>query len=450
MSKTGENASALDESFTTKLGIPTVASERFMQLIEFCAHIPRAVIVGIGKPGIGKSQIVRQRARARNNGLGVPCGVMHIPQMSIEDFYIPTSASDTKRYYDKRIPRNFADVVEWVEKHKANKTWRDDMKPILVIEEINRASDKNVTKACFTIIEDRMIGDTKIPDEVQIVALMNPAGGTMMVNEFEKDEAFRRRLLFVGITSAFGSFIQYARKGTKSVDIPTFKASTEFRKTLETNFHPEVIKFLEAQTKWFYDDKMAAAGKVYANPASWETVSDICCMLQANNLPYTGQLAQAAIAGKVGMTATEAFMSYLKDNDSVIAAIDVLRDYRERSKIRERVLKQVENGKDGILTDLCAELATIMFDGSERKIKDYADQLALFMDDLPPERLMDFIKYKIANAADNYDGGRDYFKRLNVEMSTNSKFNSALKKYEMVRKKAEEAQEAEDKSKKKK
>jgi hypothetical protein len=405
--------SALEENFATKLGIRLVGTKQFADMIDQFADTPRVVVCGVGKAGIGKSQIARQRATDR----GAPSMILHVPQMSVDDFYIPTSGVDSKEYYDKRIPRKFQDILEYCKrKENGDKTAKGN--PMIIIEEPNRANDKNVTKALFTIIEDRTIGDTRIPDSVQIVCLMNPSENGMLVNEFEKDPAYRRRLLFVGVRLAPGEFLSYA----------------------EEKFHEKTVEFLRAQTKWIYDDNACAVGKVYANPAAWETVSDICRKLEAVGRPLTSRIAQDVIAGKIGTAATEAFMNYLKDADSVISAQDVLDNYAKADeKLRGKVKKMTGEGRGGVLIDLCTEIATTLFDGKKRDAKKFSKHLALFMDDLPTELLVDFIKYKLKSAADQIDGGADTFRDLSVTFSTEPSFQNAWKKYMTAVRKVEEA-----------
>lgn len=404
--------SALEENFATKLGIRLVGTAQFAAMIDQFASTPRVVICGVGKAGIGKSQIARQRAKDR----GAPSMILHVPQMSVDDFYIPTSGADSKEYYDKRIPRKFQDILEYCKRRdKGEKNTKGN--PMIIIEEPNRANDKNVTKALFTIIEDRTIGDTRIPDDVQIVCLMNPSENGMLVNEFEKDPAYRRRLLFVGVRLAPGEFLGYA----------------------ESKFHTKVTEFLRAQTKWIYDDNACAVGKVYANPAAWETVSDICKQLDSSSKALTSKLAQDIIAGKVGTAATEAFMNYVKDADSVISAQDVLDNYKENSKVRDRVKKMTGEGRGGVLIDLCNEISTTLFDGKKRDPKKFSKQLALFMDDLPTELLVDFIKYKLKSAADQLDGGADTFRELSVIFSTEPSYQAAWRKYMTAVQKVENA-----------
>jgi hypothetical protein len=253
-----------------------------------------------------------------------------------------------------------------------------------------------------------MIGDTKIPNYVQILCLMNPSGGGMLVNEFEKDPAYRRRLLMVGVRLAPGEFLNYA----------------------ETNFHKKVVEFLRAQTKYIYDDAACAVGKVFANPAAWETVSDICKALELSGKSLTNRMASDSYAGKIGSSATNSFVTYLKDADSVISSVDVLKNYAEKSDVRKKVMKMVDEGKAGIMMELCNELSITLFDGKERDPKTFSKQLGKFMEDLSSETLVDFVKHKLKVAADSVDGGMDYLLKLNGVFSADPAFQSAYKRYQ--------------------
>ncbi len=430
MSKAITDTKSNEESYTTKLDIGIATPRHFKRLIDLYAENPRVVLCGVGVPGGGKSQSVKQAAAARGvpfpsessvEDFDCPSQVLHIPQMQVEDFYIPTVPADKKdkRFYDKRIPRRFEAVIAYVEKNEAEIVAGTKGRPILLIEEPNRARDKAVTAALFTLIEDRMIGDTRISPLVQIVCLMNPSGGSMAVNQFEKDSAARRRLLFIGITPSFGEFLEHA----------TAK-----------KFHPKVTEFLRAQPLLVYDNAASLAGHVYACPASWETVSDILLTTEKADLPLTGMESQVACAGKIGMTVTTALFDFIDNNATLISADDVISNYRSGSSVRSKVLEARDKGRDDILTNLCASVATIIFH-DRKPPKSYAAQLGLFMDDLMPTLLVTLVSVHFANEAKK-SGGMQYWKnQMGTAFANEPAFQSAMKTVTEAKAKAQKEKE---------
>lgn len=427
--QTPASADAAEDSYVSKLDIGLATTKRFKRLVELYRTESRVVICGVGQPGVGKSQGVKQVAFDRGvpfpadddiEDLACVSQVFHVPQMQVEDFYIPTIPADStdRRYYDRRIPRRFEPVIRYVEENREAIKSGTKGRPVILVEEPNRARDKAVTAALFTMLEDRMIGDTHLSPLIQMVCLMNPSGTNMAVNSFEKDNAARRRLLFVGVTASFSEFIDHAE---------------------QKKFHPKVIEFIRAQPLMVYDHAAAQAGKVYPCPASWETVSGILKALDAQEVSLTGIDAQLAVSGKIGMTATSAFFDFIANNAAVVAPGEVLKLYAVGSAVRARVKGYIEGSspRADLLATLCRGIAATVFH-ERRDPKSYGEQLALFMDDLMPDMLVAFIAVHLIAEAKGSEGGMDYFKEMNRHFASEPAYRSAMSKFNAAKLRAEE------------
>ena len=427
------------ESYTQKLNIGLGTTEGLKRLINRYARDPRIVICAVGMPGVGKSQGTRQAAEERGvpfpagdedlhndtvEDLACPSQVIHIPQMQVEDFYLPTKAHDgNPRYYDRRIPRRFQAVIEYAKKYEKEIKAGTKGRPILLIEEPNRARDKSVTAALFTLIEDRMIGDTHLSPLVQMVCLMNPSNMGMNVNQFEKDLASRRRLLFVGVTTSFSEFIHHA---------------------VAKEYHPKVIEFLKARPDLLYDYQAALAGQIYACPASWQTTSDILKTNEAEGAPLIDAESRLALPGKIGMTVTEALRDFITNKAASIAPQDVIDHYTHGSEVRRRVLDLRDTARHDHLITLCRGVASILF--LDQKDPDTYDKtLGLFMEDLPADMLMAFVTSHMAAESKVADANRKYWIRMNQEMARLPAFNGAMAKLQAARTAAAEAMKAANK-----
>jgi len=414
VTKTVGESSTEEQTFYEKMDIGLVTPGQFQAMIDDAADSPRVVLCGVGKPGVGKSQSVYQCGKRRS----APVIVLHIPQMSIEDFHIPTNPSDPgdRRFYDKRIPRKFQVLFEYLAQFKDGSV-PVERRPIILVEEPNRAREKSVTTACFTLFEDRIIGDQRIPDEVQIVTLMNPGGGGASVNSFEKDTAARRRLSFVGVTYSYGEFMEHA---------------------IKNGFHEKVSEFLEAQPSMVYDDDAASAGKVFACPASWETVSSICKRYDAGKTPFSTARAEAMIASKLGMTTAKRFIDFVENKVSIITPKQILEQYKDKSRVRAQIKKQIEDGRTDALAEECKNLAIYLF-RDKRAPKSYGDELALFMADLPDDVLVAFISQYLAGESKASNENRTYFTKMNEDLAGNKMFNDAMRRQQETKRKMQEA-----------
>lgn len=381
---------ALEESFASKLGIDMVSTQTYRHEIDIHAGTD-IVVTAVGPSGIGKSAIPRQAAKARKAHFDT----LHMPNMNPEDFSLPTGALDTRTYYDKRVPRLFQAFVIYVEKLKEENggVFPKGREPILLVDELNRTVDKGVTRAAFTLLENRRVGDLLLPEEVQLVATMNPAGSGYAVNDFDRDPAMRRRLQLLGVRYNYGEFMHYARA---------------------VEFHPKVVEHLAAQPGVVYDQQALLAGKVFPCPATWEVVSKICYAMDRAKYALTSEEASAAFSGVIGTAATAIFLEFVKDHTVVITPSEVLDSYTERSDVRTRFRKLVseEGGRYDKIADLSTGLATQVFADIKRPHQNFVAHLALYMSDLPVDVLMSFIQ-KLSDESGKVNGGKDYFQRLN-------------------------------------
>lgn len=421
MSTADTKNASLDETFASKGGFEMTTPLVFRELIEKFAGT-RTVVTAVGQSGIGKTAIPKQVAAARNGGKGVPYVGLHVPTMTLEDCHIPTMAPDTKLYYDRRISRRFQVLLDWVAQVKLdnNGVVPPDLSPILAIEELNRAVDKSVTRAIFTLLDDRVIGDVHLDDSIQMVVTMNPTGGGMSVNEFERDPAMRRRLLSVGVAYNYGDFMNHATA---------------------QNFHPNVIAHLSAQPGHVYDELAAANGKVFACPATWESVSRTCYRFDELKAPLTSAAGRAAIAGAIGTGATLAFLDYVKNNEFVVTPDDVLTDYSETSETRKKFQSYFTEGGGGRLdkvTDLVSGLAIRVFANLKKPVASLAPSIGVFMNDLPVEIMMSFIEKLTEESNRLSNDGKVFFKDLTIELIKVPAYTEAVTRLHEARQKVAE------------
>jgi hypothetical protein len=415
MSKT-EPAVQAEETFATKLGIDMVTPKTFEELIEIHAG-DRVVVTAVGPSGIGKTAIPKQVAARRNKGKGVPYVALHMPTMSLEDFHIPTFSPDTKEFYDRRISRRFQVLFDWIAKVRKDLKLKDgerlppDMCPILAFEELNRAVDKSVTRAAFTILDDRAVGDVTLDDSIQFVVTMNPTGGGMNVNEFERDPAMRRRLTpMIGVSYNYGDFMKHATAA---------------------KFHPSVLGHLGAQPSHGYDEQAALAGKAFACPATWEKVSVICRRFDELGMDILSTAGRAAVAGAIGTGSATTFLEFVKDHTLVVTPEDVLTSYGPDSEARRRFkayLTEDGGGRLDKVTDLCMGLSVKILSNLDRKHEAILKPLSWFFGDLPTEIMMAFSQRLVEEANRAGNEAKTYLQTLNQKLAQEAPFNDGLKR----------------------
>ncbi len=410
----------VEETAATQLGIDTVTPRVLERMIGVIGD-QNLVLSVMGQSGIGKTAIPKQIAQRR----GVPYAQVHMPTASPESFQLPTLPKDGSPYFDQKIPRTFEELLRYVKeessKHPKGKI-PANRKAMLVIEELNRAPDKSTTRSAFVLIGDRMIGDVKIPDGIQIIATMNPSGQGFSVNEYEKDPAMRRRTMMVYLAADYSDFMAYAEAH---------------------DFHDEVVGYLRAHVGHFYDEAAAKSGRVFACPATWEAVSRTCYALAAAGESLSGAVARAAYAGIIGTGVTQNLLEYIKDRTTTVAPDDVLYRY---SGVRDRVKKLLKEDRLDRITDLVAGLAirVVSLPEAERDPSKFVDSLALFLSDIPADVVVSFMAAGV-DYAERVGGSTETWWRtdINSALVGNPNYRKMVATYTQAAVKAEkEAKEA--------
>lgn len=399
----------VEESPATQLGIDTITPIMFDRMIDVLGA-QNLVLTVIGQSGIGKTVIPKQVAQRR----GVPYAQVHMPTAAPESFQLPSLPKDGTPYFDQKIPRTFQNLLEYVaqekKKHPDGKI-PANRKAILALEELNRAPDKSTTRSAFVLMGDRMIGDVHLDDGIQIVATMNPSGQAFSVNEFEKDPAMRRRSLLLYLTADYADFMRYAEK---------------------VQFHEEVVGYLRAHVSHFYDETAAKAGKVFACPATWESVSRACQALASSGEALTGAVARAAYAGIIGTATTQTFIEYVKDRTTTVAPDDILYRYGTPSDIRSRVKRLLSDDRIDRVSDLVTGLAVRVANMPEadQDPSKFAKNLAQFLCDIPPEIAMSFMTIGSDHAKRGGSSGIVWFtQKLNGALVDIPAFKQMIKTY---------------------
>lgn len=414
-----EDKPITEETPASKLGIETITAKQLEEQINVLAS-EDIVLAVWGPSGIGKTAIPMQIAKKR----GAPYAALHMPTMTPEDFHIPTTAKDTRAFYDRRIPRLFQPVIEYVTemKEKHGGTIPPELRPIISIEELNRAVDKAVTRGAFVLLGDRKIGDHYFDENVQFVTTMNPTGGGMAVNEFERDPAMRRRVLSVYMAPSYSDFIRHAEVA---------------------EFHPEILGYLRAHPSQFYDETAARAGKVFACPATWERTSRVCKAYERSlgkpALHSNG--ARAAYAGYIGVGVAETLIEFIRDRTTTVTPDDVINDYREKSETRRRMqaLLNAEGGRLDRVTDLITGLAVRVFSKTDGDPSKVSQQLGLFIDDLPEELMLNFIQQMAKEAKAGASGdARQWMQKLNSALNKVPAYMRAVQKYHTAKDRAKD------------
>ena len=344
----------------------------------------------VSEAGVGKSQAARQIAKEINHDI-VFKFLAHCEPEDIGGIPYPNEEGTEYKFLCEE---------------SIKKVILSDRPTILVLDEWNRG-EKQTMNASFTMMEDRLYGSHKLPDSTKIMACMNPSEGSYLVNEAEKDPAFRRRLCFIAIRPDITSFMEYARN--------------------EGKFHPMVTGFLQYRPDALMDTKSREAGKIYASPASWEKVSRTFYVVEKDNSSMWDDetILRMKLAGHIGTGMAEELLMWGKNNFKLVKPEDVLKDY---ASVRSRVMDMTDTKDKALDSDLLSVLykgvATLLINTTPDPDK-VAANLGLFAVDLPNDMSGAFLQ-SISQLAKEFEKLK-YLVSLNGALNKDDNYLTALK-----------------------
>jgi len=245
-----------------------------------------------GKPGIGKSDLVRQTCKHLEEITGneyqfIDLRLSQLESADLRGIPIPDLNSGTTRW----LPPEFLPFKN-IEKFKGTCG-------ILLLDEMNRAAS-DVIQAAFQLVLDRTVGEHTLLDTWFIVAAGNLGfeDGTD-VNEF--DTALNNRFIHFEVRENIKAWIEWAKK---------------------SGINSDIVSFLDSSPKYLYQNEKAEDEKVFVTPRSWEKFSNI---LKANEkidpLVITQNLGSNLLNG-----AANHFIKYL-ETKTIVSGKDVCQNY---------------------------------------------------------------------------------------------------------------------------
>lgn len=217
------------------------------------AYHKRMVPMLWGKPGIGKSSIVKQIA----NELSIDLIDLRLTQLEPPDVRgIPVPNRETKR-------------AEW---------FYSDLYPIngegiLFLDEIDKAA-KAVKDAALQLVLDRKIGSYHLPKGWSIMAAGNYADDDTFSHTLSA--ALNNRMIHFNIEPDLDTWIEWARKN---------------------NINENIIAYLEFRPQHLY--RYEAGATAYPTPRSWEMLNTM--LLNIENNVERDEIIAAVVGEVVGV-----------------------------------------------------------------------------------------------------------------------------------------------------
>lgn len=256
--------------------------QEFAETVEFnIQHNLKHAVLGLGAPGVGKSQVIRQIG----DKLGFKVIDIRLAQMSEVEIggLIYPNESRTK--------------TVWLAPDILPNEERDGKNTILLLDEIT-SCPKRVQVAAYQLILDRRIGQYQLPEGTFVVALGNR----------EDDD---------------GVYIKLAGPLADRFEIhyiePDFH-SWKYDFALKNDVHPFVVDYLTWRPAALHNQDPESDVLVFATPRSWVRVSDILKIDSDVKKP----VVRHKIIGNVGETEGTQFIEFCKKHKPVVTADDFM------------------------------------------------------------------------------------------------------------------------------
>lgn len=371
MSNAAQETMKMGEAYWDRYSIPRITLAEALWQIDLSMELnqTRGVWCLISEAGEGKSQGIHQLARKHNRRVVD----IRTSQFSMIGAGVPQRADETG-HFKIAIPNDYP---------------KEGEKAVLVFDEINQGQQHAIA-LFFKFLEDRGIYDYTLPKDCVIVALMNPSTAGYNVTKIETNSAFNRRLMKAYVYNTFSDWKKHAQ-------------TNEFHFTdgMEKPCHPMVVRLLTATPAMLYTAKDRDGNKQFACPATWQTVSLSLYNLEKANVSLTSEKAEARLAASINTVNARTLVEFIKNNEIIISPEEVLKKYKGKNKIRERV-QELMKEPGGEYVRLVEDVAQYVF--RERPNHEaIAGQLVLFWHDMPIEQAQSF--YGMLDGACKAHGG---------------------------------------------
>ena len=292
--------------------------KEFGECVEYnIQHNIKHAILGLGAPGVGKSQIIRQIGKK----FGYKVIDIRLAQMSEVEIggLIYPNESRTK--------------TVWLSPEVLPDEERDGKNTILLLDELTSCT-KRVQVAAYQLILDRRIGQYQLPEGTFVVALGNR----------EDDD---------------GVYIQLAGPLADRFEIHYIEPNFEDWKNdfaLKNGVHPYVINYLTFKSSALHNQKAEEGSMVFATPRSWVRVSDILNI----DADVTKPVIRHKIIGNVGDVEGNQFVEYCKKHSEIVTADDFLSGRSPAPKAPEEISILVSSlvNKAAFLSDIPGSMMT--------------------------------------------------------------------------------------------
>jgi hypothetical protein len=279
-----------------------------------CWHI-------VGPAGVGKTEICYQIAEELTGDFGKPFEIIMVkaPVLSRDDFIIPFPVTDNghtsfKMLYSDFVPKG------------------DDSYGIFVIDEFSRG-DHTLQQLLWQVQNEYAIHRYEFPKGWFVISIDNPDDSAYTMDTMEDAAGLRRQLHIYTEVSPI-DFLNYA---------------------IKQDFHPLVIEFIQTHPEMLYDFQAQLQGSVYANPASYEKLSDHLWKMDLNG-GIDFNVVDSKASGLINTHMTKMFIEFAQEKKDINPK-DI---FNNLPGVRPAIMELKKEGNNAKLGQLMVGFCTFM------------------------------------------------------------------------------------------
>jgi len=349
-----------------------------------CFHI-------IGPAGVGKTEICKQIADELTEVLGRKFEIIMVkaPVLSRDDFIIPFPVIDNGNTSFKMLYSDF------VPKEK-------DSYGLFVIDEFSRG-DHSLQQLLWQVQNEYSVHRYNFPKGWFVISIDNPDDQEYSMDILEDAAGLRRQLhIYTEVNTV--DFLTYARKN---------------------GFHKTVIEYVQTHPDRLYDFGAQKIGSVFANPASYEKLSNLLWKIENSPKGLEGNTdnIQTLASGLLNVNQARMFIEFMVENKDV-SPHDIMNEY---SRVRNKIKTFVQSEDNATLTALMEAFTTYIITEFPKTDDNQKRNIALFLSDLPLDTAATFIM--LVDQQDKAGKEFAYLTELHVDLMTNPDYK---KFYEAV------------------
>lgn len=270
----------------------------------------------VGESGIGKTALAKKLAKDNNWTLVTIDGNLlkegEIGGLPTVESYVGVDANGNK------IEKKTTIYAVHNKLREIDEEINEGRSVLLFIDEINRC-EHTVQQELMNLILNREINGYKLPENVKILAAMNPSskyGSDFDYQVVDMDAAQENRFVWLNMEPDYNQWIKWA---------------------IGSGIESKVVEFISTFPEYLHkinDDD------VRATPRSYERVSKTYKMYKEQQDTIPRSVFVNVIKGNVGKVIAEEFVSFVESNYSPLISFD---DVFSRENLDENVIETIKN-----------------------------------------------------------------------------------------------------------